>query len=110
VPLFTLPGNPVSAYVSFQGFVRPAIGAMQACDTMGLESVGAELTAPVRSPAGRRCYLRGVLERERGLVTPLTGQGSHQVATLGQANALAIVPEWVVQMDACETVDVVVLP
>ncbi len=52
VPLFTLPGNPVSAYVSFQVFVRSAIGAMQACDTMGLESVGAELTAPVRPRAG----------------------------------------------------------
>ena len=46
----------------------------------------------------------------RGTVAPLTGQGSHQVATLGKANALIVVPEWVVQMDAGETADVLVLP
>jgi molybdopterin molybdotransferase len=91
-------------------FVRPAIGALQAHDGMALKSVRAEITAPVRSPAGRGSCLRGVIDRNRGLVTPLSGQGSHQMATLGQANALVIVPEWVVQMDAGETVDVRVLP
>jgi molybdopterin molybdotransferase len=110
VPLFTLPGNPVSAYVSFQVFVRPAIGALQAYDQMGLEEVRAELTGPLRSPPGRRSYLRGVLDRARSQIAPLTGQGSHQVATLGKANALIIVPESVVQMSAGETADVLVLP
>jgi molybdopterin biosynthesis enzyme len=43
-------------------------------------------------------------------VTPLTGQGSHQVATLGKANALIVVPEWVVQMAAGEIANVMVLP
>jgi molybdopterin biosynthesis enzyme len=43
-------------------------------------------------------------------VTPLTGQGSHQVATLGRANALIVVPEWVVQMAQGETAEVMVLP
>ena len=93
MPVFTLPGNPVSAYVPFQIFVRSAIGALQAHDGMALESVRAEVTTPVRSPAGRRSYLRGVIDRNRGLVTPLSGQGSHQMATLGQANALVIMPE-----------------
>ena len=37
VPIFTLPGNPVSAYVSFQVFARPAIGALQGYDGLGLE-------------------------------------------------------------------------
>jgi molybdopterin molybdotransferase len=110
VPIFTLPGNPVSAYVSFQVFVRPAIGALQGYDKLGLETVRAELTTPVRSPAGRRSFLRGVLNRKTGRVEPLTGQGSHQIATLGKANALIIVPEWVVQAAAGETVDVLVLP
>jgi len=98
VPILTLPGNPVSAYVSFQVFARPALGALQAYDGLGLEAITAELTDPVRSPAGRRSYLRGVLDRSTGRVTALTGQGSHQVATLGKANALVIVPEWVAQM------------
>ena len=110
VPIFTLPGNPVSAYVSFQVFVRPAIGALQAYDRLGLDTVRAELTGPVRSPAGRRSFLRGVLDRGRGQIAPLIGQGSHQVATLGRANALIIVPEWVVQMAEGETADVLVLP
>jgi molybdopterin molybdotransferase len=110
VPIFTLPGNPVSAYVSFQVFARPAIGAMQGYDGLALEKIQAELTAPLRSPTGRRSFLRGVLDRASGTVEPLTGQGSHQIATLGRANALVVVPEWVVQMAAGDTVEVLVLP
>jgi molybdopterin molybdotransferase len=110
VPIFTLPGNPVSAFVSFQVFVRPALGALQGYDGLGLERVKADLTGPLRSPPGRRSFLRGVLDRPAGRVDPLTGQGSHQVATLGKANALIIVPEWVVQMAAGETAEVLVLP
>jgi molybdopterin molybdotransferase len=110
VPIFTLPGNPVSAYVSFQLFARPALGAMQGYDGLALEKIQAELTSPLRSPAGRRSFLRGVLDRSGGTVEPLTGQGSHQIATLGKANALVVVPEWVVQMAAGDTVDVLVLP
>ena len=110
VPIFTLPGNPVSAYVSFQVFARPAIGALQGDDGLGLETVRAELTGPLRSPAGRRSFLRGVLDRTRGRVAPLTGQGSHQVATLGKANVLVIVPERVVAMSEGDTAEVLVLP
>jgi molybdopterin molybdotransferase len=108
VPIFTLPGNPVSAYVSFQMFVRPALAALQGADDLSLPSVRAELTGPVRSPSGRRSYLRGVLDG--GQVTPLSGQGSHQIAYLGRANALIIVPEWETQLPAGELVDVLVLP
>ena len=110
VPIFTLPGNPVSAFVSFQVFARPALGALQGYDGLGLESVRAGLTGPLRSPPGRRSFLRGVLDRPKGLVTPLTGQGSHQVATLGKANALVVVPEWVTRMSEGDTAEVLVLP
>ena len=61
-------------------------------------------------PPGRRSFLRGVLNRPAGQIAPLTGQGSHQVATLGKANALIIVPEGTVKMAAGETADVLVLP
>jgi molybdopterin molybdotransferase len=108
IPIITLPGNPVSAYVSFQVFVRPAIGALQDDSEFRLPTVTAELTGPVRSPAGRRSFLRAVLDGNK--VTPLTGQGSHQIATLSRANALITVPEWVVQMKGGETADVIVLP
>jgi molybdopterin molybdotransferase len=43
-------------------------------------------------------------------VAPLSGQGSHQIAALGKANALIIVPEWETQLPAGDTVDVLVLP
>ena len=108
VPIFTLPGNPVSAYVSFQLFVRPAIAALQAIDDLRLPIVRAALTDAVRSPEGRRSYLRGVLSGEE--VAPLSGQGSHQIAALGRANALIIVPEQLTRLARGETVDVAVLP
>jgi molybdopterin molybdotransferase len=108
VPIFTLPGNPVSAYVSFQVFVRPAIAALQGASDLSLPAVQAMLTGPARSPAGRRSYLRGVLDGSK--VTPLSGQQSHQVASLGRANALIVVPEQETQLPAGATVDVLVLP
>ena len=43
-------------------------------------------------------------------MTPLTGQGSHQIATLGKANALVVVPERVVQMSEGDTAEVMILP
>jgi molybdopterin molybdotransferase len=108
VPIFTLPGNPVSAYVSFQMFVRPAIAALQGANDLSLPLVRATLAEPVRSPSGRRSYLRGILDGSK--VAPLSGQGSHQIAYLGRANALIVVPEWESQLPAGDTVDVLVLP
>jgi molybdopterin molybdotransferase len=110
VPIFTLPGNPVSAYVSFQLFVRPALGALRGDFTGSLPTVRATLSGPVRSPAGRRSYLRGVLSADKTQVTPLSGQGSHQIAALGKANALIIVPEWAESLKDGDGADVLVLP
>jgi molybdopterin molybdotransferase len=115
-PIFTLPGNPVSAFVSFYLFVRPAMDALQGLDpsqgpgARSLPTVRAALTAPVRSPEEKRSYLRGLLDPESGTVTPLTGQGSHQVGVLARANALIVVPEKVVRMEAGDVADVMSLP
>jgi molybdopterin molybdotransferase len=109
-PLFTLPGNPVSAYVSFLLFVRPALAALQDLPALRDRVVTAALMADVRSPRGRRSYLRGMLDHAEQTVVPLTGQSSHQLGVLAQANALIIVPEQVTQIAAGEPVDVVVLP
>jgi molybdopterin molybdotransferase len=68
------------------------------------------LTGPVRSPAQKRSFLRGVLDRTAGLVTPVSGQMSHQLASLARANALVIIPEDVTSLAAGETVDVLELP
>jgi molybdopterin molybdotransferase len=109
-PIFTLPGNPVSAYVSFQLFVRPAVGVLQAIDPERLAASRANLAAPIRSPAGRRSYLRGILDSATGTVAPVSGQSSHQLAALAKANALIVVPEPVTEMSEGADVDVLVLP
>jgi molybdopterin molybdotransferase len=109
-PIFTLPGNPVSAYVSFQLFVRPAVSVLQATDPERLAADRATLAAPVRSPAGRRSYLRGVLDSSARTVAPVSGQSSHQLAALARANALIVVPESVTEMPEGADVDVLVLP
>jgi molybdopterin molybdotransferase len=109
-PIFTLPGNPVSSFVSFVLFVRPALRALQDLNTERISPARAVLTGEVRSPRGRRSFLRGVLDAEEGTVTPLTGQASHQLGALAQANALIIVPEQVVTMDAGDPAEVMRLP
>jgi molybdopterin molybdotransferase len=109
-PVFTLPGNPVSAYVSFLLFVRPALQALQGLAPVPRPATRAILAGPVRSPEGRRSYLRGVLDPTAGTVIPLTGQGSHQLGELARADALIVVPEQATGLDQGEPVDVVSLP
>ncbi|MBA0053378.1 molybdopterin molybdenumtransferase MoeA [Streptomyces sp. AJS327] len=99
-PLLALPGNPVSAYVSFELFVRPLVRALMGCSPVRRAAVTARLSAdaPLVSPEGKRQFLRGEYsppgEGERlGTVRPVGGAGSHLVAALAQANALIDVPE-----------------
>ncbi|MGH3125699.1 MAG: molybdopterin molybdotransferase MoeA, partial [Streptosporangiaceae bacterium] len=109
-PIFTLPGNPVSAYVSFILFVQPALDALKNLSPQRQPLAEAALTMGVRSPAGRRSFLRGILDPARETVVPLTGQSSHQLGALAQANALIIVREDVTRLEAGEGVDVMCLP
>ena len=109
-PVFTLPGNPVSTFVSFQLFVRPVLQALQGLPPVPLPTRQAILAGAVRSPEGRRSYLRGVLDAEAGRVVPLIGQASHQLGVLARANALIVVPEQTARMEEGEQVDVVSLP
>jgi molybdopterin molybdotransferase len=109
-PIFTLPGNPVSAYVSFYLFVQPAMDVMQGIIRERPKRAPVTLAESVRSPAGRRSYLRGILDSDAGLVTPVAGQASHQLANLARANALIIVPEEVTSLEAGASVDVMELP
>jgi molybdopterin molybdotransferase len=109
-PVFTLPGNPVSTFVSFQLFVRPVLQALQGLPPVPLPTRQAILAGAVRSPEDRRSFLRGVLDAEAGKVVPLIGQASHQLGVLARANALIVVPEQTVRMEEGEQVDVVSLP
>jgi molybdopterin molybdotransferase len=109
-PIFTLPGNPVSAYVSFVLFVWPAVRALQNLQPERISPARAVLSADVRSPAGKTSFLRGILDREAGQVAPVTGQASHQLASLARANALIVVPREVTGMARGESADVLELP
>jgi molybdopterin molybdotransferase len=108
-PILTLPGNPVSAYISYLLFGRTALNALQGGSAAGLAPARIALAGPVRSPGGKRSFLRGVLSADRASVSPLTGQASHQLATLAKADALIIVPEEITAMTAGELADVLFL-
>ncbi|MFC4060955.1 gephyrin-like molybdotransferase Glp [Planomonospora corallina] len=108
VPVFALPGNPVSSFVSFMLFVRPALRKMQGLPAEPAPTVTAVTTAPLRSPAGKRSYLRGTLTGQGG-VTPVRRQGSHQLAALAEADALIVVPEDVTDLPEGTTVEVIPL-
>ncbi|MEU4683427.1 molybdopterin molybdotransferase MoeA [Streptomyces xinghaiensis] len=91
-PLLALPGNPVSAYVSFELFVRPAIRALMGITPDGRETVRAICPEGITSsPEGKRQFLRG--RYADGVVTPVGGPGSHLVKALADADALIVVPE-----------------
>ncbi|MFI1955611.1 gephyrin-like molybdotransferase Glp [Streptomyces xinghaiensis] len=91
-PLLALPGNPVSAYVSFELFVRPAIRALMGIAPDGRETVRAICPEGIAfSPEGKRQFLRG--RYADGVVTPVGGPGSHLVKALADADALIVVPE-----------------
>ncbi len=108
-PILTLPGNPVSAFVSFQLFARPALRALQGTTDGHQRTARAVLTAPLRSPPEKRSFLRGVLADDGTEITPLSGQASHQLAALARANALIVVPEQVISMQAGDVAEVICL-
>ena len=110
-PFFGLPGNPVSAYVSFEVFVRPVVRRMLGVDPITRPTVRARLTDAVSSPAGKRSFARGWLSVDEGkyVVRPVGGSGSHLIASLSAANALIVVPDDTTQLDADATVDVMML-
>ncbi len=111
IPIFTLPGNPVSAYVSFEVFVLPALRRLMGKTPYSRPFARARLTHGVSSPEGRRQFLRGSYEVGRGgpTVSPVGGPGSHLVGELASANALIVVPEDDTSVAAGEMVQVLAL-
>jgi molybdopterin molybdotransferase len=107
VPVVTLPGNPVSSFVSFEVFVRPALRRALGHLAPDRLRTTAALTAPLRSPAGRRQFLRGRFDG--GTVDQVGGPGSHLVAHLARANCLVVVPEDVTELPAGAEVSVVLI-
>ena len=116
VLLFGLPGNPVSTFVTFELFVRPAIRRLAGECLQGREVDRGRLLEPVTKSHGRRAFLRvssrrdaeGRVERDAQGRVPVRlagGQGSHVMTALAAADALAVVPEAVDALDAGSEVD-----
>jgi molybdopterin molybdotransferase len=110
-PIFTLPGNPVSSYVSFETFVLPAIRKLMGKLPHARPTVRARLTHAISSPEGRRQFVRGEYDRDGGgpFVSPVGGHGSHLIGDLASSNALVVVPEDVTHVPAGEQVRVLLL-
>ena len=110
-PIFCLPGNPVSSYVSFEMFVLPALRRLMGKQPSCRPCARARLTHGIGSPDGRRQFLRGSYELGRGgpTVSPVGGPGSHLVGELANANALIVVPEDTTSVAAGEMVQVLAL-
>ena len=84
--VFGLPGNPVSAFVTFLCFVRPAILKMMGATNLDLLKVPAKLLADLGNESDRAHYVRGRFEN--GTFTPVGRQESHALFGLSQSNAL----------------------
>jgi molybdopterin molybdotransferase len=112
VPIFCLPGNPVSALVSFEIFARPAIRKLLGKRQLQRATVQAMAIERVESPVGIRQYRRGVLHREANgaySVSFVGGPGSHLIASMASANCLVVVDEDVSEVVAGSRVTVIPL-
>ena len=110
-PVFTLPGNPVSAYVSFETFVLPAIRRMMGKLPYTRPTARARLTHGLSSPEGRQQMVRALYDTDRGgaFVTPVGGHGSHLLGDLATSNAIVVVPAETTSLQAGEMVQVLKL-
>jgi molybdopterin molybdotransferase len=110
IPVFGLPGNPVSAMVTFELFVRPALRRMAGHSQLQRPMLRARALAAIHNPGPRRAYLRVTLAPvEGGYGARLTGeQGSGILKSMATADGLAVVPGNTT-IDAGQAVEVIVL-
>jgi molybdopterin molybdotransferase len=112
VPIFTLPGNPVSSYVSFQVFVLPALRKMMGRTPVSRPRVRLRIDEGFRSPGGREQYVRARVRPAPdggSTVSPVGGHGSHLLGDLSASDALVVVPADTEVVEAGSTVDVLLL-
>jgi molybdopterin molybdotransferase len=105
-PIITLPGNPVSALVSFEVFIRAPLRAAMGLPQPQRAQRTAELKEDLTSPRGKRQFRRGVLDAEAGEVTSYGPPASHHLRWLASANCLLEIDEDVTELAAGSTVHV----
>jgi molybdopterin molybdotransferase len=105
-PIVTLPGNPVSALVSFEVFIRTPLRAAMGLPQPQRERLSAELKEDLTSPRGKRQFRRGVLDAAAGEVTSYGPPASHHLRWLASANCLLEIDEDVTELAAGSAVRV----
>jgi molybdopterin molybdotransferase len=98
--IVTLPGNPVSALVSFEVFIRPALRAAMGLPDPERPHRPAILAESLTSPRGKRQFRRAILDADTGSVTSYGPPASHHLRWLASANGLLDIPENVVEVSA----------
>ncbi|OBH17004.1 molybdopterin molybdenumtransferase [Mycobacterium sp. E1715] len=96
--IVTLPGNPVSALVSFEVFIRPALRRAMGLPDPERPHRAAVLTESLTSPRGKRQFRRAALDRDTATVTSYGPPASHHLRWLASANALLDIPEDVAEV------------
>ena len=91
-PIVTVPGNPVSALVSFEVFIRPALRSAMGLPAPHRPRRSAALTETLTAPAGKRQFRRGVFDATTNTVASHGPAGSHHVRYLASANCLIDIP------------------
>ena len=98
--IVTLPGNPVSALVSFEVFIRPALRMAMGLPDPQRPQRPAVLTESLTSPRGKRQFRRAILDGDAGTVISYGPPASHHLRWLASANGLLDIPEDVVEVSA----------
>ncbi|MCW2538341.1 MAG: molybdopterin molybdochelatase [Frankiales bacterium] len=106
VPVVTMPGNPVSALVSFEVFVRPALRRAMGLPRPSRTIVRAVLDEDIESPPDKRQFRRGTLNRETGSVVTVGPAGSHFLRWFAAADCLLNLPAEATVLHRGDTVEV----
>jgi molybdopterin molybdotransferase len=99
-PIVTLPGNPVSALVSFEVFLRPALRIAMGLPDPERPHRPAVLTETLTSPRGKRQFRRAILDARAGTVISYGPPASHHLRWLASANGLLDIPEDIEEVPA----------
>lgn len=106
VPVVTLPGDPIGAFLSMEIFIRPMIRTMLGAPNVFRNVISLKLVGRIDSPAGQTSFIRATIESD-GTVTALSSQSD--LVSLSDATGLIVVPEKITHYSAGEIVNVMIL-
>jgi molybdopterin molybdotransferase len=112
IPLMTIPGNPVAAYISFEVFIRPVLHRLLGRKDSSLKLQSAYCASAFTSPGGKRHYIRAYRETDPSgnhIVRAIDGQGVHLIGSLAKTECLIVVPDSVQEVRVGDKIDVLLL-